>query len=568
MKFETRETGVQVVICSESRCKSCVSSLDSTHCTQLTPDAFSKEKIILIERKKNLVHFSRSAKSTSQPPWHGGSWETFYIDSVNDFTDNIENIVDVYSTGPYLSIFLRMNKSNQLQYYSFPHVKSALEYSLLRNLQNDVHLEILEKVPARIKLQERLSLISDLVRDRISSSLPEIDSMTRNNLSDIVSHYSTVLNPLFPLFIDDDVEEIYLDAPGTSFYFDHRRLGRTNTNLNPTNEQLNRLVTLLRSESNLHLDRRNPSLKTDLIIYDTPLRFSISLPPLASEGIHLEIRRARTQPFTLLDLIRNGTLGVDAAGMLILAINSRMNITITGSPGVGKTTLMNVLDNITPSNWRKLYIEDAIESRLYKGHHQIRVRVDPVDEVETSFDKVSEIVKSLHRSPDYLILGEIQTEEHSKALFQSIAAGLHSIQTCHSATPYGLITRWSRNHGIDQSSIALMDLIVSLDRPRPGESTRYVSEIVEVRRTVKSGLIEFVGLNTIYSRFDSSLNKTWVDDGAFSQSALKQGAESHIPAFDNIVNELEKQLLEKNGTVSDLVSILWSNGNPMLVKQV
>ncbi len=569
LNSQTQKTGIHALLCPESRCKSCTSNTTSSNCEQLSATSSNGMKVLLVEPNRNLIHLSRDvADSFSQPPWYGGSWETVYIESIDVLRDNIEGIIDAYSSGPYLSLFLNEYKSDLLLHYAFPRVKTSLEYSLLQNLERKTTLDLSKRVPTRATLQRKLLLISDSVANRIASSLPEIDATTRGNLSQIASHQSTVLDSLFPLFLDDEVEEIYLDAPDTYIYFDHSRLGRIQADWKPTNEELTRMVTLLRSESNLHLDRRNPSLKTDLVIYDTPLRFSISLPPLASEGIHLEIRRARTKPFTILDLIRNDTLSIEAAAMLILAINSRMNITVTGGPGVGKTTLMNALDNVTPKNWRKLYIEDAIESRLYEGHHQIRVRVDPVDEIDASFDKVTEIVKSLHRSPDYLILGEIQTGEHSKALFQSIAAGLCSIQTCHSATSYGLITRWSKNHGIDDSSIALMDLIVSLNRPQPGESIRYISEIVEVRRRTRSGVIEFVGLNPVYDRLDPSISGTWVEDGAFYQSALKQGIESHIPAFSNIVHELKKIIADENGTLSGIASNLWSNGHPMLVDRI
>jgi type IV secretory pathway ATPase VirB11/archaellum biosynthesis ATPase len=525
--------------------------------------------VLIVEPSRNLIHLSEnSVDSFSQPPWYNGSWTTVYVDSFAVPNNSREFVIDAYTSGPYLLIFIRNSEQNHISFHVFPQVKSVLEYSLLQNLGQNVQYDLRDRIPTRISIQEKVSMIFDSVNSNVSASLPEIDAKTREKLSLIASHQSTIFYSLFPLFLDDEVEEIYLDAPKTCFYFDHSRLGRVHTDLKPSDEELTRLVTLLRSESNLHLDRRNPSLKTDLLIGNTPLRFSVSLPPLASEGIHLEIRRARARPFTILDLIRNNTLSIDAAAMLILAINSRMNITITGSPGVGKTTLMNTLDCVTPKNWRKIYIEDAIESRRYEGHHQIRVRVDPVDEISTSFDKVTEIVKSLHRSPDYLILGEIQTEEHSNALFHSIAAGLCSIQTCHSATPYGLVTRWTRNHGIDESSVAMMDLIVSLTRPRPGESSRFVHEIVEIKRSTKSGVISFDGLNSVYNRLNPSVSKKWAKDGAFFQSAQKQGIESHIPAFESIVSELSEQVVNGKDALSDIVSVLWSNGHPMITDKI
>ena len=81
-------------------------------------------------------------------------------------------------------------------------------------------------------------------------------------------------------------------------------------------------------------------------------------------------------------------------------------------------------------------------------------------------------------------------------------------------------------------------------------------------------MIEFVGLNPVYDRLDPSISGTWVEDGAFYQSALKQGIESHIPAFSNIVHELKKIIADENGTLSGIASNLWSNGHPMLVDRI
>jgi len=255
---------------------------------------------------------------------------------------------------------------------------------------------------------------------------------------------------------------------------------------------------------------------------------------------------------------------MEAAAILLLAVSARFNITITGGPGSGKTTLLNALDMTTPRSWRKVYIEDAVESRAIKGYHQVRIRVDPVDENEPGFDKSKEIVKSLHRSPDYLVLGEIQTAEHSRALFQAIAAGLHSMQTCHSDSASSLISRWTSDHGIDKSSVALMDLIVTMERSTPGEATRRVKEVVEVRRQVTDGLLRFVGLNTVLS---SQLPKPripkWAEDGAFVIHSREQSIQSHVPAYEKLLHELESGI---GGSGTDTTMFigerLWKSGHP------
>jgi hypothetical protein len=213
----------------------------------------------------------------------------------------------------------------------------------------------------------------------------------------------------------------------------------------------------------------------------------------------------------------------------------------------------------TPRWWRKIYIEDAVESRNQEEHHQVRFKVDPVDEQLSRSNKSKEIIKCLHRSPDYLILGEIQTAEHSNALFQAIAAGLCTLQTCHSNSSSSLVSRWKLNHGIQESSIAMMDLIVTLERPRPGKSIRRVKELVEITRDNVDGLLKFSGMNVIYSTRISHCE--WADDGAFLLHAKELGIESHVPALGRL-----KELIVSGIYQSDLEVLsehLWSTGHPM-----
>jgi type IV secretory pathway ATPase VirB11/archaellum biosynthesis ATPase len=503
----------QVVICPNSRCSDCNSEIGSVICSKQTRiEQRMSQKIIIVEPKDRLVHYSEGVSSGSIR-----EWDTIFINNLEDISV-WESLVDSYKIGPYLTVFFGESGSNRIRYQAFPHVKTSLEYSLLHEMESLFKKEFQYSGLGRMNLQQTLNRITEWTDLQISSSLPEINSRTRLNVSEIIAHKSSVLCNLFPLILDEHVEEIYLDRPDDLIYFDHSRLGRVVSNIAMDTTDISRVTTLLRAESNQHLDRKNPSLKTDILIYGVPLRFSVSLPPLSPDGMSLEIRRARIEPFTVLDLIQNRTLTIEAAALLVLAISSRMNITITGEPGSGKTTLMNALDLITPRVWRKVYIEDVLESRIVKDSHQIRYRVDPIEETEWSLSKAGEITKSLHRSPDYMILGEIQTAQHSHALFQSITAGLRSIQTCHSRSPASLITRWNVEHGISRASLALMDVIVSVKQPEAGSSRRYVEEIVEVCRKMNSGTIEFAGINTLYKMQLAGSSMPWSENGAFMES--------------------------------------------------
>jgi Flp pilus assembly CpaF family ATPase len=516
--------------------------------------------VILVENERGLLHFCEAYSSKyTEPSWRTDGWETVFVGVNSHLLEGLDDVLAIYKVGSHLSIFKR-SELGQTEFDTVPLVRTALEHSLIEELSNE-SIVIGERVHSlREGISQKLEYVTEDVSTHIMNMIPEINEKTRMKLSEIIAHRRSVLGPLMPIILDDLVEEIYLDRPGSPVYFDHQRHGRCITAITFHEHEVPKIVTLIRAESNLHLDRSNPSLKMDLQIQDASLRFSASLPPLSPDGLHLEIRRARNLPFSVRDLIDNNTMTPEIAAILIFAVSCRFNITITGGPGTGKTTLLNALDMTTPKWWRKIYIEDAIESREQSSHHQVRFRVDPLDEHMMKFSKSDEIVKSLHRSPDYLILGEIQTAEHSQALFQAITAGLRTIQTCHSESSSSLISRWKLGHGIKNDNLALMDVIVTLDRPKPGESARRVSEVSEIRRTMVNGLLEFSGLNIVYDS-NQGFRDNWAQDGAFMTRARDSGVESHVPAISNLIDIICHDM--NYPSLEMLSEEMWFHGHPM-----
>jgi Flp pilus assembly CpaF family ATPase len=515
---------------------------------------------VLIEAERGFLHFcGHKELLQTYPPWYVDGWETVFIGTNCHLLKDLGDILEVYKVGPYLTLFKK--SGNQILHHSIPIVRTSLEYSLVEELsdsttqfENSANIISLRK-----GITQRLEMTTGIISKHILKLIPEINEITRNTLSEIIAQRRSVFGPLIPILLDDLVEELYLDYPGAHVYFDHQKLGRCDTNFTFLEHDVPKIITLIRAESNLHLDRSNPSLKMDLQVLGATLRFSVSIPPLSPDGLHLEIRRARNRPFSITDLIDNNTITPEVAAILLLAATCRFNITITGGPGTGKTTLLNALDMTTPRWWRKIYIEDAVESRNQENHHQVRFRVDPVDEQLSKSDKSSEIIKCLHRSPDYLILGEIQTAEHSNALFQAIAAGLRTLQTCHSDSSSSLISRWKLSHGIQDSNLAMMDLIVTLERPKPGESNRRVKEIVETRRKIVDGLLQFSGLNVVYDVRKGQGD--WAHDGAFMIYARDHGIDSHVPALSSLMDMMTSELYRSD--LDMLSEQLWSNGHPL-----
>jgi type IV secretory pathway ATPase VirB11/archaellum biosynthesis ATPase len=338
--------------------------------------------------------------------------------------------------------------------------------------------------------ESRLSLLLELKRREAEAVLRRLwpegvkEACKARNLVEATVYKSLGLLKVAPFLLDDQVEEFFLDKPFTHVYLHHARWGRCRSSVVLSGKDVERIMTHLKAESGRSVDYENPSLKCDLITPSFHVRASVDVPPLAVDGPALDFRKLRKKLWTLPELVANGTLTSELAAYLLFCFFRRRNITVVGEPDTGKTTLVNALDLCAPPHWRKIYVEDVTESVSQRGlgRHQVRLKVDPLESGRKSFTKSLEVLKLLHRSPDVMILSEIQTPEHTKALFQALGAGLRGLQTCHASTVEGLLRRWVLHHGVHPANILDLDVIVLMKTLQAGGR--------EVRRVVKVSEVE------------------------------------------------------------------------------
>ena len=299
-------------------------------------------------------------------------------------------------------------------------------------------------------------------------------------LSELAAYEAIGLSRILALARDDRVTEFYADSEATPLYLDHATAGRCETGLVLTKRETDALQTHVDTFSGYTLDFKTPSMKNDLPVGGAVLRVSLDLEPLAVNRFQLDVRRLNISTLGLRELIEMGVLGGDAAAMLVGWIECGGNVTVIGETGTGKTTLLNALDEQVDRRLRRVYIEDAVETRdlLGRGYHQAKVKVDPYERgEETGRTKESEIVKALHRSPDLVILSEIQSEEHSRAFFHALASGARGIQTFHASTIEQAVRRWVNLHHISEPSLLDLGLLVQMARPDRLKQQRYVQRI-------------------------------------------------------------------------------------------
>jgi len=393
-----------------------------------------------------------------------------------------EEIIDVYEIGEFklfqISIYDVINE-NEKKYEGKLSFKSSSDEIYFKKIIKTVlkHLDIFKL--ERIISLEKLIDIYKKESDKILVSKFNVPEDERQKIGFFTALKKLNLLKLFPLLIDDYIEEIFLDSPSTEIYINHQKHGRCRTEIHLSSKEIERIKTLMRLYSKQRLDYMNPSIKFVIKNKYFYCRFSIDIEPVHINKFALDIRKLNKNILTIQDLLKNETLSIQMAAFLYFNILRRINLTVTGETDTGKTTLINAFDLLTPKEFRKIYVENIEESlnQTIFDKHQLKYQADSLDDTIKKYSKSSYIKILLHRTPDIIFLGEILTKEESEAMFHCLAAGLRGFQTIHSNTIESLINRFLYHFKINSSCLNDLDLIILMKKSQNQRKIILIAEI-------------------------------------------------------------------------------------------
>ncbi|MFG3553693.1 TadA family conjugal transfer-associated ATPase [Micromonospora sp. NPDC047557] len=212
--------------------------------------------------------------------------------------------------------------------------------------------------------------------------------------------------PLAPLLADPEVTDVLVN--GVRVWVD-RGAGLHQVAVPVGSvEDVRRLAQRLIASAGRRLDDGSPYADARL---PDGTRLHAVLPPVATEGPYLSLRTFRHRPFTLDELVREGTVPRPVAPLLAAVVAARLAYLVTGGTGSGKTTLLNTLLGLVPATERIVLVEDAAE--LQPGHpHVVGLQARTANVEGTGVVSLGDLVRqALRMRPDRLVVGECRGAE-------------------------------------------------------------------------------------------------------------------------------------------------------------
>ncbi|WLD10957.1 ATPase, T2SS/T4P/T4SS family [Planctellipticum variicoloris] len=216
-------------------------------------------------------------------------------------------------------------------------------------------------------------------------------------------------------------------------------------------------------------------------------RVNAIIPPLATRGPCLTIRKFPVHRFTVDDLIELGSLTSSAAMFLRACVVDHRNILVSGGTGTGKTTMLNILSSFIPHKERIVTVEDTTELQLHQDHvvtlESKHANVEGAGEYT-----IRDLVRnSLRMRPDRIIVGECRGPE-ALDMLQAMNTGHDgSMTTVHANNTEDVIKRLEvlvlmavelPVVSIHRQIASALDVVVQITRMPGGQ--RRVSQISEV----------------------------------------------------------------------------------------
>lgn len=346
-----------------------------------------------------------------------------------------------------------------------------------------------EKVLERLDMsretgdEELMELIHEVLQEDLQDdyiSLQEQISLSRQ-----LFHSFRKLDILQELIEDEGITEIMINGTEDIFIEKNGRLIKSEKRF-LSQSKLEDVIQQIVARTNRYVNEVSPIVDARL---EDGSRVNVVLKPVALNGPIMTIRKFPKEKVTMDQLIKWGSVTVEAAQFLEKLVVSKYNIFVSGGTGAGKTTFLNALSDYVPKDERIITIEDNAELQIKGVENLVRLEARNANLEGEGAVTIRDLIKSaLRMRPDRIIVGEVRGDETIDMISSAMLNGHSgSMSTGHANNPTDMLQRISTLMmfgsrlsivAIERQIASALDIIIHLGRLR--DKSRRVLEIVEV----------------------------------------------------------------------------------------
>jgi len=287
------------------------------------------------------------------------------------------------------------------------------------------------------------------------------DTITRQR-----SLLRTAARSLTPYLDDDAVNEIMLNPDGR-LWIDVARRGMLDTGAKLSADDATRILQLVATEMGTELSRENPSIAGKLPIWG--LRVQGTIPPVV-DAPSFALRKPARFVYTLDEYVKQDILTASQAATLKRAVRDRVSILVGGSPGSGKTTLINaLLAELARLNERVYIVEDNLELQC-AAQNKVQVLVQP-----PVYTWQRAMVDARRYNPERVIVGEVRDGAALEMIkiFNSGQPGMGTIHANDTASMLDQVVQYCQEVVMVPPRPLIADVVrccvhITRDRDHPG----------------------------------------------------------------------------------------------------
>lgn len=301
---------------------------------------------------------------------------------------------------------------------------------------------------------------------KIQSELSK-DDLPGNLVTDLseLIFWSSIKLPEFYLLIKDPmINEIYINGEKTPVYVAHEIYGNVPTNLMISREGLNAFVKIIELVHGEGIASLGGNIEVEIETIEDRFRVVVDTYPLTHGDYNLIMRRMRNVYLDIEVLLKTGFISKSQKTLIEGVASNACSLLIVGEPNSGKTTLLNAYIKLLPPKLRKIYFEEAreLEDLRENGCHQVFYRFSGITKKHF---RENQTLFTLRRSPEYVVLGEVISDEDIEILLDTLLLGFRVAATIHARDIEGLWERFRRAYGEGfKTPVKNLDLIIHTTR--------------------------------------------------------------------------------------------------------